>query len=385
MRVKHPGPPVPVPYSDGKPKRVLKTGTQASANPCGHQFVSKVYPNAIEVPGQLSAAKGMGVLVGLVGLLGASFASIGAVFGIHEVLTTDPSMADYGYSIVGSILSPLVGAAFFISASWFFRKDLFTYRDEPVLFNRATRKVHLFRRRERIWPFAPWPLVIDTYEWDCVRGEISGGLYYNGATAAVRYQLYLAIKDSPKGKTFIDRFVVGTQMSDQNSLTDNWEHIRRYMEEDGPPLQAGEWRDDIDDTFSHREAWSTTFPFLSRDRAIRHSVFFHVLMVVGFPFMFCFGFCRWLAEITCRPPFWTPEILAAAGGAPLSDEALRALIPPKPEEEKSCLSEDERAYAKQQATKPKVSPEMKKTGLVILGILIAMALVKYAQMQMRGY
>jgi hypothetical protein len=321
----HPGPPVPVPFSEGKPKRVLTRGTRACEQVLGSSSVNAVYPHAIEICGQLGVAKGMGVFGGLLvtglTLMNLWVVSLIAMRGGRIPLTLS------GWLV--SVLGLAVSVATLGGAVWFFRKDLFTYRDEPVLFNRKTRKVHLFRRRIN-WkrPLSPWPVVIETYDWDCIRGEIHGGTHYNGSFFVTRFQLLLAVADKPRSKTVIDRFIVGSQGFSLVQMTHLWEHVRRYMENDGAPLQPGEQLNH-DRVFSHAGAWAMAFPFLHRDAENRHSIALWAAAILAFPLTLTLSLCTWLAELSCRQPQWPQAILDDAGGRPLSDEKLRELVPPK--------------------------------------------------------
>lgn len=384
----HPGPPVPVPYSDSKPKRVLSRNMAACTYPRAHGLVNVVYPDAIEMCGNLGTVKGLGVLGGIITLSN----SVMTIYASYDTLVQNldhpvPKIRGiYPEDVILSIAFFIISLLFLAAATWFLRRDLFTYR-EPILFNRRTRKVHLFRQRINMKrPFSPWPIVVDTYDWDCIRGEVNGGVALIGSVAMMRYWLYLAVSDRPTNGNVIDRFVVGTHGTSVAEPTWHWEHIRRYMEEDGPPVQPGEWLNG-NLKFSHREAWADAFPFLSRHEDVRKNVWLHLLMILGFPFMVLFGFNRWLAEATCRDPQWPQDVIDQTGGAALSDEAVRALIPPMPVQDESQLSEDEKNDRSYQAKKGKPwwTPERRKYAvlLALIGMLIGGA--KLVQFGIRGY
>ncbi|WP_343074218.1 DUF6708 domain-containing protein [Chitinivorax tropicus] len=217
----------------------------------------------------------------------------------------------------------------------FGRLDLFSYRDEPILFNRASRKLHIFRRRFK-WtrPFSRWPVVIDTYDWDCVRGEVKGGAVLMGTVPTTRFQLYLAIADRPGSDTIIDRVPVGSPSLGKDHFQPLWEHIRQYMEADGPPLQAG---DSLSrhTQFSHRMAWAAGFFFLDPD--YKNQVPSRLGRAIGIttnlliaPFAMIPGLLAWLSGLSGRDPWWPDDVLAAAGGPPLSEPAALALRPAAP-------------------------------------------------------
>lgn len=385
----HPGPPVPVPYSDTKPKRVLSRDRTACEHPHANGLINAVYLNAIEICGNLGSVKGLGVLFGSMALA----AVVAMVIAMKMVLTPDmthpnPQMhviqvedAIFAFFIFLVALLAAVGAAIFL------RRDIFTYRDEPILFNRRTRKVHFFRRRINMMrPFSPWPVVVDTYDWDCIRGEVNGGVALIGSVAMMRYWLYLAVSDRPNNGRVIDRFVVGMAFREQVLLAAIWEHIRRYMEEDGAPLQHGDTLN-FSQNFSHREAWAVAFPFLSKSEVLRKDIMMNFLMFIGLPFSIILGLCTWIAEVTCRNPQWPQDVLDQTGGVALSEDAIRALIPPMPVEVESQLTQDEkdeRAY-RVKKSKPWWTPERRKYAalLALIGMLIGGA--KLTQFWIRGY
>lgn len=385
----HPRPPTPVPFSGSKPKRTFSRTQAACENPHANGLINAVYLNAIEICGNLGSVKGLGVLFGSMALA----AVVAMVIAMKMVLTPDmthpnPNMhviqvedAIFAFFILLVALLAAVGAAIFL------RRDIFTYRDEPILFNRRTRKVHFFRRRINMMrPFSPWPVVVDTYDWECMRGEINGGGVLIGSVPMLRYWLYLAVNDKPDSKRVIDRFVVGIAFREQYLLAALWEHIRRYMEEDGAPLQHGDSLN-LSQNFSHREAWAVAFPFLSKNETLRKSITMNVLMFIGLPFSIVLGLCTWIAEVTCRDPQWPQDVIDQTGGAALSDEAVRALISPMPVQDESQLSEDEkndRSYRAKKG-KPWWTPERRKYAvlLALIGMLIGGA--KLVQFGIRGY
>ncbi|MBB5018268.1 hypothetical protein HNQ59_001556 [Chitinivorax tropicus] len=326
----HPGPPQPVPYRDGD--AALTYGRQTVSGPhCSSGGeVRHVYPDAMELGGQRRSGAGFGIMGGIIGLLGFSGALLAAYF-IFTSLTKKLIISELFFLFVFLIAVFI----FLCAAVAAFRLDLFSYRDEPILFNRASRKLHIFRRRFK-WtrPFSRWPVVIDSYDWDCVRGEVKGGAVLMGTVPTTRFQLYLAIADRPGSDTIIDRVPVGGPSLGKDHFQPLWEHIRQYMEADGPPLQAG---DSLSrhTQFSHRMAWSADFSFLDPDYKNQvpsrfDRIFFTTLSLLAFPFTFWMGLFTWLSQLSGRDPWWPDDVLAAAGGPPLSEPAALALRPAVP-------------------------------------------------------
>lgn len=280
--------------------------------------VNVIYPNSIETTGHISNVKGMGVFFGLI-------FSIPCLMLLWLDIRTLQKETFDSFSVLFSLINLL----FLTGCFSFLRADLFAYRDEPVLFNRTTRKVHVFRVRKKMTrPLSPWPLTIDTYDWDCVHGEVGGGLV-PGKVALLRYKLYLAITDDPKSNEVIDRFFFGSPRNNPDENTWLWEHIRRYMEEKGPALQPGEQFNAIKG-FSHREAWTEYFPWLSPNlQEAKQKDGFWVITIaglVGFPVMFLLALSTWIARWSSREPQWPGEIVATLGGPALSEQEVLAEI-----------------------------------------------------------
>jgi len=291
---------------------------QATKKACGDNEVNAIYPHALEICGMNSSRKGMGVFWGIT----AGPFIVWQIYLSATYLSTD-FFFNFVFLLLLFPIAVMTGIAL--------RMDIFTYRDEPILLNRVTRKVHVFRVK-RNWrrPFSPWPLSIDTFDWDCVHAEIGGGVV-PGTVPLLRYRLYLSFTESPQSKRVVERFTLGFMSNLTGSITETWEHIRRYMQEDGPPLQAGE-RLRGDRHFSSRETWGEVFPFLMPNW--KQAIAKHPILTVGclvlFPMFFLFGLTAWIAGITSRDPHWPDDILQAAGGAPLSDAEIAVLLTSKP-------------------------------------------------------
>ena len=322
--------PPPLPQRNGDPKRRMGRATRASDTPDSGGLINAVYPNAIECTGLLASAgvKGMNVFAGISALLGSAS---GFFFGGLSIFDSQ-----WSWEVPVGCLFILISLLFLGFAITAFRLDLFAYRDEPILFNRKTKKVHLFRRRIQMSrPWRPWPLAIDTYDWNQITGEIrGGGRLVGGSLPATRNRLVLAINAEPtargkKGKV-IDQVIVGMEEQSAHDCVGRWEHIRRYMEEDGAPLQPG---CDLSMMrgFSHRAAFARggllfLLPGFYRNFAQKPGSLIAgtTVLVILLPMLLPFSFFRWLAEATSRAPWWPPPILDEAGGAPLPESEVLA-------------------------------------------------------------
>lgn len=347
-------------------KRMPVHTTSASEKASSNGDINAIYSNAIEVAGHLSSVKGLGVFFGII----SSPICIFLLYPFCEELFSGESPYPFF-----DILFICIIFGYLALIVCFFRMDLFSYRDEPIIFNRATRKIHVFRVRKNIKrPFSPWPLTIDTYDWACAHGEVGGGLV-PGKVALLRYKLYLAITDAPDSGTVIDRFFFGSPRNNPDENTWLWEHIRRYMEEGGPALNPGEKLNATTKAFSHREAWAEHLPWLAKDlqQAMKKEGFWFdtFISIIIFPVMFLFSFSTWLAHWTSRKPQWPADIMATLG-----DPGMPADMPVKV----SLAAEP----AQPQRSKKKTR-EARKTIWAITLVAILLIGAKLVQDWMRGY
>ena len=387
-------PPSPPDRGHGKSRR-LGRGSRATDHPHAVGAVNAVYPDAIEIAGLLSSAgvRGTGIFMALFALGTTGF------LWFMTSLTFVDSKGDEWFGVVIF----LVGLIFLNVAISFFRIDLFSYRDEPILFNRKTRKVYAFRRRRQMKrPWARWPLVIDVYDWEQITGEIHGGFQLvGGSLPSTRFRLVAAVSDQPatRGRKtkIIDEIILGMDETYQDDCVARWEHIRRYMEEDGPPLPAGE-RLALTRGFSHRLAfargglWVLIPGFYDDFRQAPIGIILGTLaQLITLPAMLMFAFFRWLAEVTSKAPWWPEAVLRDAGGAPLPEDQVHAEADAlKRAQEKireAALDDEERHerdMIKAKAGKPFWTTERKKFAIAIAAVIAVVAIGKGVQAWLSG-
>ena len=387
-------PPSPPDRGHNKPRRLSRV-SRATEHPHAVGAVNAAYLNAIEIAGLPSSAgvKGMGMFAGLCMLVGSGYVW---EFGLMI-------LEDGGKFTVAGLLFVLMGTVILGVAITFLRSDLFSYRDEPTLFNRKTRKVYAFRRRRQMKrPWARWPLVIDVYDWEQITGEIHGGFQLvGGSLPSTRYRLVAAVSDQPttRGRKtkIIDEIILGMDETYQDDCVARWEHIRRYMEEDGPPLPAGE-RLALTRGFSHRLAfargglWVLIPGFYDDFRKEPIGIILGTLaQLITLPAMLMFAFFRWLAEVTSKAPWWPEAVLRDAGGAPLPEDQVHAEADAlKRAQEKireAALDDEERHerdMIKAKAGKPFWTTERKKFAIAIAAVIAVVAIGKGVQAWLSG-
>lgn len=279
--------------------------------------IRAVYAHGIEFIDQM----------GTIGGMLAGFMWSGALLWAGMLVWTIREVPDF------YLLHSVLGLAFVLCLG-LGRADSVGFRYEPVLFNKALQKVHVFSdlggRWWEIWkPFGGTSFRIDTYDWACARGEVAEVLVMGGASMPRKeYVLTLAITDRPGSDKVVARFGVGPTTGYDRGAAQvaRWEHIRRYMKNEGPAVTPG------DTLFvdASRDHWisALTFgqPLLGPGSKVWwtgegwHGAWF-VTIPFGVAFLFLlpltvpFSLIRWAVQRFKSEPRWPAEILSSVGGA----------------------------------------------------------------------
>ena len=326
-------PPLPLDPPNALPHTVLPPLDQATSGRAhAHGTIHKVYPHGIQFIDQTTEAEGM---------LAAGCGGGALIFFVFFLVSAQTDGLSGPYTWVTLI--------FVLFGLFLARLDFVGYRYQPVLFNRALGKVHVFLDEgTAIWEFWRWfgftHHSIHTYDWSCVRAEVAELTVLGNANLPRQEMLLmLAFTESPGshkvvarvGVGYTDRYV-GTEAAEQR-----FEHIRRYMQHQGPPLAPGDhlWQDQSRMSFWGALTWNQ--PLLGPGSwAHWTGESLHRMWFLTIPFgLACFillpltvpaGLLRGLAHWTKLEPKWPPEILASGGGASLSGEELAKHIRPEP-------------------------------------------------------
>ncbi|MFN3914371.1 MAG: DUF6708 domain-containing protein [Aquabacterium sp.] len=216
----------------GMLKRFDKTQS-ASGTAQAFGWIKAIYPNAIEYAGQKQALEG-GIMVGA--FFGVPFAI--AAFGMMFVtfLVSKTWVLSVGM---------LVGcAAMFAFGYWSLlfplRHVWRTPRDLPIIFDRANRKV--YRMAQQRVPglrglIQPWPVKALAYDWDLVDAEHHSELVGSTNLARRLHRLVFVVRHRADDPTIIDTFEIGNGLAQtEEMVAPMYEHIRRFMQEQGPHL-----------------------------------------------------------------------------------------------------------------------------------------------------
>lgn len=228
---------------DGTLQRFRKD-RPASDTPQALGWIKATYPDAIEFSGSKQQTEG-GIMIGaffgiLIGIFGISF----GVYGMLTPFLPSPielNLFDYLFYIPlgGLVLAGAVaGTAYAVLMP--LRRVWRVPRDLPVIFDRKARKV--YRLVLDVQPglaglFKTWPIKACAYDWDLLDAEHDASSQAVGKTIMRLHRLVFLVRKSADDPTIIDHFEIGNGMAQSESLVaPMWEHIRRFMEDNGPHL-----------------------------------------------------------------------------------------------------------------------------------------------------
>lgn len=195
------------------------------------EAVVTVYPNAIAVGGPAGTND-----IGSNGILGIAVFIVGVALSIMMLMVT--RLHPFSLLVMFMLVPSLFGLSFAI------RMTFFSFRDLPALFNKASRTVTVTKPRPV--PFLKFwqPGTVDrvaTYSWDAVQVRTYKTMQMMGETSRESFNLTLLCANPDNPHDFTDFTYLGyVETWEDAPLWRLWEHIRRYMEEDGPPVQPGE-------------------------------------------------------------------------------------------------------------------------------------------------
>lgn len=288
----------------------------AAANPISFGLIKNTYRDAIEYTGIAKGTRGM---IMLAGLLAASFMLWAARATSLDFLENNKPNALNLILLFVPVICFIFGIYVGVK---YIRIELFRPEDEPIIFDRKNRKVYrVFRETYSGWRglFLFWPLKSAEYDWDLVDVEHQAVLTTTGSTITRIHALIFLVRQSSSDPTIVASFMVGNSMQmGEVTVPAVWEHIRRFMEEDGPHLEPGEVLQSFDPPNGFWQCMAATGPY--GKNFLRWWKDYTLLMVMGviffpivFPLMTLVGIFSWLSYKTAIPIKWSPEVRAALG------------------------------------------------------------------------
>lgn len=208
------------------------------------------------------------------------------------------------------------------SALYFFSKygiklsrlEMLTTRHLLIRFNRKTQQVHLHR------PSYCGGIV--TFPWKTTG---STGLYPEDDSLSVGMRLGLVWHPSRTGLPHMEMALLGKQGQGGSELRDEWEFIRRYMEEGPQAVPRPRLSTQLP---SPIQAFSAQFEGLGRFFR-KSSWLFKIAMLMVWPAFVIIGTAHWVSLLLCWRPRW-PKVIREAGlpGKPVPAPTTLSDYPP---------------------------------------------------------
>lgn len=209
------------------------------------------------------------------------------------------------------------------------RADTVAFRYQPVLFDRAAGKVHVFVAESltwwKWWQLKP-PSHVESFDWSCIRGEVAEFMVLGGGGAPRRnYNLICAVVEEPGSRKVVARFGAGmSSVWAANAMFQRWEHIRRYMRDNGPALAPGDSLYKDESTFKLLPALTFLQPLLGPGSGVYWTgkalgglwfltIPFGILILILLPFTAVAGLLRLISHHLKHEPRWPKEILDSVG------------------------------------------------------------------------
>ena len=288
--------------------------------------VIEAYPHGLAYADQI---------VGMVGM--AAFGAL--MFLPFAGLFIYDSIVRFNQFGVFSTLFEWICLAFGTSVFYFLlRWDITGYRYAPVLFDRAAGKVHVFFDQTLLFRWLPlWgggKYEIETYDWSCLRGQVTRSRVFTGNTAQELASLSCVVVRGPQDPTVVAQFEVGgsTNALAVQLLLDRWEHVRRFMEHEGPLFvqDDGPYVPPATQSLWGALCWGQPLIGPGRHAPSVGMVLAQIFTAFFVWFTVPFGLVGWLCFHIKDKPKWPAEILASVGGNPLRGkdlEAWRGVVP----------------------------------------------------------
>ncbi|MFF5868264.1 DUF6708 domain-containing protein [Pseudomonas sp. NPDC012596] len=198
------------------------------------------------------------------------------------------------------------------------RLEIFTSRHLLIRFNRKTQQVHLHRPQ--------YCGGIVTLPW---KSTGSTATYPEDDSLSHGMRLGLVWHPSRTGLPHMESALLGKQGQGGSELRDEWEFIRRYMEEGPDAIPRPRLSTQLP---SPIQAFSAQFEGMSR--FLRNSSWlFKVILLMVWPAFVILGTAHWVSLMLCWRPRW-PKVIREAGlpGKPVPPLTTLADYPPDVQE-----------------------------------------------------
>ncbi|TBO27690.1 hypothetical protein EYS42_16420 [Aquabacterium lacunae] len=323
-----------------KPQWVYEHDRAAAPEATTNGWVRGVYRDAVEYTTSSKKSRGVAFLFGgVLTALGAGFFCWLLLDSMLRAIQNDAHWTDFVVDLPGFIVFSTVG----LFALYFFgRLEFFKPLDLPILFDRERRKVYRLvedldekgrttRRRQ---------VTVIEHDWDDIVAEHGVTTYTTGSSASRQHTLALMVRDKNPGDftgpitpentpPYVDGFALGDgKVLTEFSTPRVWEHVRRYMNDNGPALPPGEQLADTSVPVTWWDSLGAVSVFgpgyVNRWReSWGWMLIVHLFSPVMFPLALLMATTNWASYKTAYPVQWPRDVLDKVG-PPLSPEHVYA-------------------------------------------------------------
>jgi hypothetical protein len=262
---------------------------QKQRSPCAPWYqnsVIRMNSTFLECPDVMYSHRGMATIFMLPLLL----MMLGTTFFVLFIIISDWSNIRESERIAATFLlfaMPIGVGLLSWAMLWLICRECFRYTHYPMLFNRKTRKVHLFRADGTVM----------TEDWDKLYFVLTGAILGDRKVSCFRL--------AEDGETVLEGMVLPFVVDkNEHFLLSQWEFVRRFMEEpDELPHLAGQV-ENVMDIAGRRESWLHGFQRLM----ISYSGGVLSFAILSLPLVLLISIGRWIAVQTCTIPVWPEEV-----------------------------------------------------------------------------
>ena len=317
-----------------EPFAVYPSDKRAAAETTTGGWVRGVYQCAIEYT---TSAKSVRGVVFLMGGIGASlicfFVVTQSVVGLYrDFSNSNGSTLTWFEWFVVVPLDAIFLAAGIWALRFFGRMEFFQPIDLPILFDRQHRKVYRLIEDldDKGQPKERGQALVIEHDWDDIVAEHHVTTATTGSSVQRHHTLVLMVRDKNPGDfqgpitpTNLPPYVDGFGLGDAKVLSELttprvWEHVRRYMNENGPALPRGEQLADTTvpvtwwDSLGAVSVFGPGYVKRWRESPILMG-FMHMISPLMFPLAVLMATTNWLSYKTAYPVQWPQEVLDKIG------------------------------------------------------------------------
>lgn len=313
-----------------KPQWVYEHDRAAAPEATTNGWVRGVYRDAVEYTTSDKKSRGVAFLFGgVLAALGAGFFCWLLLDSMLRAIQNDAHWTDFVVDLPGFIVFSTVG----LFALYFFgRLEFFKPLDLPILFDRERRKVYRLVEDldEKGRTTQHGQVTVIEHDWDDIVAEHGVTTYTTGSSASRQHTLALMVRDKNPGDftgpitpentpPYVDGFALGDgKVLTEFSTPRVWEHVRRYMNENGPALPPGEHLADTSVPVTWWDSLGAVSVFgpgyVNRWReSWGWMLIVHLFSPVMLPLALMMATTNWLSYKTAYPVQWPQEVLDKVG------------------------------------------------------------------------